>query len=146
MRVIMTFLRDRTYPQIPITNLVLVSSDDSDDSILPPSVHESHQYQRSYQDVSFAAAGPSTLVQNAADTLPPTSQPNVSQEAESFIGNGDDQLPSMKKRKLGKKLISKQKKLRGEGYVGHRGIEKPPRPMLPSPCVANRNHSCTQQG
>ncbi|XP_072392998.1 uncharacterized protein [Diabrotica undecimpunctata] len=41
-----------------------------------------------------------------------------------------------------KKNIRKQKRLKGESYVCSRSIERPARPMLPSPCSGKANHKC----
>lgn len=44
--------------------------------------------------------------------------------------------------KIWKKNVRKVKRLKGEAYVGHRGIEKPSRPLLPAPCLNKPKHKC----
>ncbi|XP_072395567.1 uncharacterized protein [Diabrotica undecimpunctata] len=52
---------------------------------------------------------------------------------------------SMKRKrneKLWQKNVKKVKRLKGESYVGYRGIEVPSRPLLPAPCLNKQKHKC----
>ncbi|CAG9826571.1 unnamed protein product [Diabrotica balteata] len=52
---------------------------------------------------------------------------------------------SMKRKrneKLWKKNVKKVKRLKGESYVGYRGIKVPSRPLLPAPCLNKQKHKC----
>lgn len=44
--------------------------------------------------------------------------------------------------KTWKKNVRKLKRLKGESYIGHRGIEKPSRLLLPVPCLNKPKHKC----
>uniref|UniRef100_A0A6P7G6X6 Uncharacterized protein LOC114334722 n=1 Tax=Diabrotica virgifera virgifera TaxID=50390 RepID=A0A6P7G6X6_DIAVI len=41
-----------------------------------------------------------------------------------------------------KRNIRKAKRVKGESYTTYRGIVKPPRPLLPTPCLAKPKHKC----
>lgn len=59
----------------------------------------------------------------------------------------DNKKPNVKRvrnEKGWKKNIRKAKRVRGESYTGHRGIEKPARPLLPAPCLGKAKHKCVQ--
>ncbi|KFM61201.1 hypothetical protein X975_03154, partial [Stegodyphus mimosarum] len=45
--------------------------------------------------------------------------------------------------KIWKKHIRRDKRLRGESYIGFRGVEHAARPMLASPCYNKSNHQCS---
>ncbi|KAJ8938013.1 hypothetical protein NQ314_011625 [Rhamnusium bicolor] len=58
--------------------------------------------------------------------------------------NETQNISQKKKRneKQWKNNIRKTKRLKGESYIGHRKIVKPPRPLLPVPCLAKPKHKC----
>lgn len=83
---------------------------------------------------------------SSSDLYEPSSDIEIESSLESDVEDFPDRekVSTKKKRneKLWKKNVRKVKRLKGESYIGHRGIEKPSRPLLPAPCLNKPKHKC----